>query len=218
MGRPVVEVFDSPRAAAEEAADAIAAALRDAVLERGAATFIATGGRTPAPVYDQLARADLPWDKVSVTLTDERWVDPLSPDSNERLVRDHLFVERGAAAAFAPLKTAHATPAEAVEEVCGLLAPVLPADVVLLGMGEDGHVASLFPGGRVEAEGLAVGVETGAPQPRLSLTFQALEPRRLTVLLISGEAKRRVLEHGEGLPVHRLLSRAQAPERVLWSP
>ena len=180
--------------------------------------FIATGGRTPAPVYDQLARADLPWDKVSVTLSDERWVDPLSPDSNERLVREHLFVEHAAAATFIPLKTAHATPAEGVEEASALLAGILPADVVLLGMGEDGHVASLFPGGPVDAAGLAVGVGTGAPQPRLSLTLKALQPRRLTVLLISGQAKRRVLEDGDGLPVHTLLARTAAPVRVLWSP
>ena len=99
----------------------------------------------------------------------------------------------------------------------GLLDRILPADAVLLGMGEDGHIASLFPGGPVKAEGLAVGVETGAPQPRLSLTLEALEPRRVTVLLISGEAKRRVLEEGSGLPVHTLLSRTKAPVRVLWS-
>lgn len=217
MARPVVEAFESPRAAAEEAADAIAAVLRDTVLERGAATFIATGGHTPGPVYDELARADVPWEKVRVTLTDERWVDPHSPDSNERLVRDRLLVERAATATFVSLKTAHGAPGDAVEEVAGLLATLLPADVALIGMGEDGHVASLFPGGPVEAEGLAVGVPSGALQPRLSLTLQALTPRRLTVLLITGEAKRRVLEEGSGLPVHNLLSRTEAPVRVLWS-
>jgi 6-phosphogluconolactonase len=218
MGRPVVEAFDSPGAAAAEAAAAIADALREAVLARGAATFIATGGRTPGPVYDRLARADLPWDKVRVTLTDERWVDPDSADSNERLVRDRLFVERAQAASFVPLKAAFDTPGEAVGEAEALLERILPADVVLLGMGEDGHVASLFPGGPVEAGGLAVGVEAGPPQPRLSLTLQALEPRRLTVLLASGEAKRRVLEAQAGLPVHRLLARTKAPVRLLWSP
>lgn len=217
MARPVIEAFDSPRAAAEEAADAIANALRDAVLERGGATFIATGGRTPAPVYDLLARADLPWDRVRVTLTDERWVEAHSPESNERLVRDHLCVERAAGATFVPLKTAHGAPEGAVEEVSGLLDGILPADAVLLGMGEDGHVASLFPGGPVEAEGLVVAAPSGAPQPRLSLTLAGLEPRGLTVLLIAGAAKRRVLEEGADLPVHTLLSRTKAPVRVLWS-
>jgi 6-phosphogluconolactonase len=210
MARPVVEAFDSPRAAAEEAADAIASALRDAVLERGVATFVASGGRTPEPVYDMLSRADLPWDKVRVTLTDERWVDA---QSNERMVRDRLFVEHAAAASFIPLKTAHETPTEAARDVEALLEPILPADIVLLGMGEDGHVASLFPGGPVEAEGLVVGVPG-----RLSLTLQALQPRRLTVLLISGLEKRRVLEEEAGLPVHLLLARTAAPVRILWSP
>jgi 6-phosphogluconolactonase len=213
MARPVVEAFGSPREAAQEAADAIASALRDAVLERGSAAFIASGGRTPEPVYDMLARADLPWDKVHVTLTDERWVDPGSAKSNERMVRDRLFIERAAAALFTPLKTAHTGPDEAVTEVAGRLETILPADVVLLGMGEDGHTASLFPGGPVEAGGLAVGAGT-----RLSLTLEALQPRGLTVLLISGEAKRRVLEEGRGLPVHILLERTKAPVRALWSP
>ena len=96
----MVETVASAREAADEAADANAAALREAVQERGAATFIATGGRTPAPVYDRLARADLAWDKVTVTLTDERWVDAHSADSNERLLLDvfrgdsTLFVRR----------------------------------------------------------------------------------------------------------------------------
>jgi 6-phosphogluconolactonase len=216
MARPVIEAFESPREAAQEAADAIANALRDAVLERGRATFIATGGKTPEATYDILARADLPWDKVTVTLTDERWVDPHGPDSNERMVRDRLLTERAAAATFIPLKSAHATPLDAVADAETRLKPILPADVVLLGMGEDGHVASLFPGGPVEAEGLAVAAQ-GA-EPRLSLTLAALEPRRLTVLLISGEAKRRTLEDRSGLPVHTLLARTTAPVRVLWSP
>lgn len=216
MARPVVEAFDSPRGAAQEAADAIATELAEAIAEHGRATFIATGGRTPETTYDLLARAILPWEKVTVTLTDERWVDPHSPDSNERMVRDRLLTEHAAAATFVPLKSPHATPAEAVTEAKGHLKPILPADVTLLGMGEDGHIASLFPGGPLDAAGLAVAAR-GA-QPRLSLTLAALEPRRLTVLLITGEAKRRTLEERSGLPVHAFLARTKAPVRILWSP
>lgn len=221
MARPVVEVFDSPRQAAQEAADAIAGALRDAIVERGRASFIATGGRTPEATYDILARSLLAWDKVAITLSDERWVDPHSSESNERLIRDRLLIEHGVQAFFLPLKSDHATPHEAVEEVERRIGPMLLADVVLLGMGEDGHVASLFPDGPVEAEGLAVGVDSAEPapaQPRMSLTLQALQPRRLTVVLISGAAKRSVIEDGEGLPIHLLLERTKAPVRVLWSP
>ena len=184
------------------------------MLERGRATFIATGGKTPEAVYDILARADAPWDKVTVTLTDERWVDPHGPESNERLVRERLFTERAALATFVPLKSAHATPRDAIADAETRLKPILPAAVVLLGMGEDGHVASLFPGGPLDAAGLAVAAQGG--QSRLSLTLHALEPRRLTVLLISGEAKRRTLEDRSGLPVHVLLARTKAPVRVLW--
>lgn len=211
-----VEVFASPREAAHEAAEAIANGLRDAILEGGRATFIATGGRTPEPCYDFLARAILPWEKVIVTLTDERWVDPLTADSNERMVRDRLLVEHAASAAFVPLKSHHATPAEASTDANARLETVLPADVTLLGMGEDGHIASLFPGGPLNVDGPTVAAQ-GA-QPRLSLTLQALEPRRLTVILISGVAKRRVIEEGPNLPVHAFLARTAAPVRVLWSP
>jgi 6-phosphogluconolactonase len=216
MARPVIEAFGSPREAAQEAADAIAIELAQAVAQHGRATFIATGGKTPETTYDILARAALPWDKVTVTLTDERWVDPHSADSNERMVRDRLFTERAADATFVPLKSAHPAPHEGIEEVEARLAPILPADVTLLGMGEDGHIASLFPGGPVDAAGLAVAAQ-GA-QPRLSLTLAALEPRRLTVLLITGEAKRRTLEERTGLPVHAFLARTKAPVRILWSP
>lgn len=216
MARPVIEAFGSPREAAQEAADAIATELAQAIAQHGRATFIATGGKTPETTYDLLARAALAWDKVTVTLTDERWVGPHSADSNERMVRDRLFTERAADATFVPLKSAHPAPHEAIDEVEARLAPILPADVTLLGMGEDGHIASLFPHGHVEAQGLAVAAQ--AVPPRLSLALQALEPRRLTVVLISGEAKRRTLEEGSNLPIHAFLARTKAPVRILWSP
>lgn len=207
MTRPVIEAFDTPHAAEREAADAIADALREALREKARATFIVTGGRSPGPVYDLLARAGLPWERIAVTLSDERWVDPASPDSNERLVRERLGPPN-----FVPLKTGHPTPQG--DEAA--LAAILPADVVLLGMGEDGHVASLFPGGPEEGAGLTLPVPDRDP-PRLSLTPRALAANRLTVVLVSGQAKRRALEAG-GLPVHRLLDLASAPVRILWSP
>jgi len=212
----VVELFDGPGQAAREAADAIAGALAEAIQQGGRATFIATGGRTPESLYDLLARELLDWDKVTVTLSDERWVDPHSAESNERMLRDRLLAERATVATFVPLKSPQATPGEAVAEAEARLKPILPADVTLLGMGEDGHIASLFPGGPVEADGLAVAAQ-GA-QPRLSLTLAALEPRGLAVVLISGAAKRRVVEEGSGLPIHVFLARTKAPVRILWSP
>lgn len=218
MTRPVIEAFESPRHAAEEAARAIAEALRDAVAERGEAVFMATGGRSPGPVYDLLAREPLAWEKIAVTLTDERWVDPASPQSNERLVRERLFVKKAAAARLVGLWSDHAAPEGGVEEAQARLAPILPADVALVGVGEDGHVASLPPGRALDDAGLAVAVPEGFAQPRLSLTLRALPPRRLTVLLISGEEKRRVVETAAGLPVHRLLSLTDCPVRVIWSP
>ena len=205
----MIETYATTDALADVAAHAVSAQLSEALRTHGRAGLVATGGRSPGPIYDRLADMPLAWNRVIVTLSDERCVPPDDPASNARLVRERLLQRNARRAHFLPLWP---------EPEAAALAAVQPCDVVMLGMGEDGHVASLFPGGPEEAHGLAVGIPAGAPQPRISLTLHALEPRRLTVLLISGEAKRRVLEEGSGLPVHALLARTAAPVRVLWSP
>jgi 6-phosphogluconolactonase len=108
------------------------------------------------------------------------------------------------------------------------LEDLFPADVILLGMGEDGHIASLFPGSPVLEEGLdpfggslVIAVPTGDPAPmveRISLTLYALKQSFLTVVLIRGEAKRRIIEERDGLPIHALFRASDMPVRVIWSP
>lgn len=221
------------RSAAHAAGAAIAAALDEGVRERGHASLAGAGGRTPGETYAWLSTADLPWDKVVVTLTDERWVDPDSPDSNEALLRDTLFQDKAAAARLLPLWSAAATPQDAAQAAGLILAEQLPFDAVLLGMGEDGHFASLFPGSPALAEGLdpaggrvALDVPAGEPmppQPRISLTLSALLQSRLILLLITGERKLQVLEDAassgaSGLPISTLLAQTGAPLRILWAP
>lgn len=190
-----------------------------------------SGGRSPVPLFQALSRLALPWDRVTVTLADERWVPPAHPDSNEALVRAHLLRGRAAAAGFVPLFTGAATPEAGAAAACAALdALPRPFSRILLGMGEDGHIASLFPGAAELAEGLATEAwalavrPPHAPHPRLSLSLRALLQARDLVLVVSGEAKRRVLERAleegpvEDLPVRAILRQSAVPVSVCWAP
>lgn len=226
--RPEIEAYDTAEAAAMAAAEAIADWLAAGLDENGRASFVGTGGSSPGPVYDLLATLPLPWAQVSVTLSDERWVPPSSPDSNERQLRERLLVGEAAAAAFVPLWSGAPTAEDAAETAELAVADLLPADVVLLGMGEDGHFASLFPGSPVLEEGLdplggsfVIAVPRGEPAPgaeRLSLTLYALKQAFLTIVLVRGEAKRRIIEDRDDKPIHALFRAADMPVRVIWSP
>lgn len=228
MGREMLETFANPTLLAQAAAAAVQAALSAAIAERGAAVLVATGGRSPAPVYDLLAQAPLDWGSVTVTLSDDRFVAPTSPESNERLVRDRLLVAKAASARFTPLSFDVANVKEAALRAEPEVKALAPYDVMLLGMGEDGHVASLIPGSPVMDEGMdpagerfCLGVPAGVGSPpvaRVTMTMPALLQARLTLVLISGETKREIIETGGGLPVHALLEQAKAPVRVLWTP
>jgi 6-phosphogluconolactonase len=168
--------------AAGEAVEAIGEALK----ARGRAAIAVPGGTTPGPVFDQICQADLHWSKVSITLLDERMVGLDSPDSNERLVRERLLADRAAGAAFLPL------------EAQALAALPPPFDLVLLGMGEDGHIASLFPGSSalregLESQALCIDVPVGEgrppPQARRTLTLSTINAARRRILMVRGEAK-----------------------------
>jgi 6-phosphogluconolactonase len=216
----MLETFAGPDPLADAAADAIEAALQGALDARGRASLVATGGRSPGPVYDRLSRADLDWSKVAVTLSDERQVDASSPNSNARLLCERLFVGRAAKARFLPLT-------DYAERV---LRKLLPFDAVMLGMGEDGHIASLIPGSPVLAQGMDPAGEVliaespegfgSPPVARITLTLAALLQSRAIFLLIAGEAKRQVIlraEAGEDLPVRSILSQDAVPVRVFWT-
>lgn len=229
MSSPRIEIHATRAEAALTAAEAIADWLAAGLEENGQASFVGTGGSSPGPVYDLLSTLPLPWDQIAVTLSDERWVPPTSPDSNERQLRERLMVGAAAAARFVPLWSHAPTAEEAAEAAEAAVAELFPADVVLLGMGEDGHIASLFPGSPVLEEGLdplggsfVIAVPAGDPAPamaRLSLTLYALKQAFLILVLVSGEAKRRIIEDRDDLPIHALFRAAgPMPVRVIWSP
>lgn len=226
---PQLEAFAAREDLYDAAASILVEALTTAVASRGRAGFAATGGTTPAPVYDRMATMTAPWDKVTVTLTDERFVPATDPSSNEGLVRRHLLVGEAAKASFAPLffdGVSHEKSADQAEAGVNAAAPF---GVVLLGVGPDGHFASLFPGNPMLPEGLdlasdraVLAVPPGNPAPdipRLSLTLAALTRTDLIVLLVTGAAKRALLE-GEvdpTLPVAAILKQDRAKVRILWA-
>lgn len=196
-----------------------------AVAERGRATLALSGGRTPLLVYPRFAALDLPWKKIALTLSDERWVAPDHADSNEGLVRRTILAT--APATFVGLKTAAATPGEGLAECEVRLARLSwPLDGAFLGFGEDGHVASLFsddPHWR-RAPGRAVAVAATASRgPRISLGLGALLDCRRVLIVAVGAAKARVLDAAlhdadSDLPFAAVLRQDRAPVTVYKAP
>lgn len=214
----MIETFADEAALADAAAEAVLRALADGLATRPRATLVATGGRSPGAIYDRLAWAGFDWGHVDITLSDERCVAGDHPDSNARLVRERLLIRQAAAARFHPLWP------DAPK-----LGSLHPFDAVLLGMGEDGHVASLIPGDPDLEEALTTSdtlrpVPAGLGKPplaRITLTLSALTQARAIFLCISGEAKRAVLEQalaGQDLPVARLVSQSSGRTRIFWRP
>lgn len=232
-----LQTFDDRPALAAALADAIATRLEAAIGTRGSASLIVSGGTGPRPLFETLARRELPWEKVTVSLADERWVDPASPDSNERLVRTTLLTGPARAARFVPLKTPHARPEAGERECEGALATIpSPFDIVVLGMGGDGHTASLFPGAHALPAALDLNsgrqcqaitpavLPSHAPYPRMTLTLPRLLTSRWIALLLTGQEKLKVYRRalaGEdvvAMPVRAVLRQTQTPVVVYWAP
>lgn len=232
-----LQTFNDRSALAAALADAIATRLDAAIDTRGAASLIVSGGTGPRPLFEVLARRELPWEKVTVGLADERWVDPASPDSNERLVRTTLLTGPARAARFVPLKTPHARPEDGERECGGALAMMpSPFDIVVLGMGEDGHTASLFPGAHELPAALDLNsgrqcqaitpaiLPSHAPYPRMTLTLPRLLNSRWIALLLTGQEKLEVYrqalagEDATVMPVRAVLHQNQTPVVTYWAP
>lgn len=231
MTENMENVFDSKEAASDAAAAHIGEALARRLDAQGKASVVVSGGSSPAGVFAELAQTTLGWSDVHVIMSDERWVPPDHKDSNERLVRDTLLTGAAQDAQLLPYYAA----GTAIEARCDELNDELrlapfPFACALLGMGEDGHFASLFPDADNLAEGLDVDssrlcipVNTAASEhPRLSLTLSALSRSDEILLLIFGEQKREIYETAKrdanGFPVSHLLRQKRAPVHLYWAP
>ena len=227
-GDPDVTLVEYPDAELMmmDLADKLAGELKGYLLTHDTATLCVPGGTTPGPVFDTLSAVHLDWDRVTVLLSDERWVPEDSPRSNAKLVRERLLTGPAAAARFLPFTGDTETPEESLPALEEALAPHLPITVLLLGMGADMHTASLFPGADRLAEALAPGAPPlmamrapGAPEPRVTLTAPVLADAMSTHVVITGAEKRAALEKARGLPPEQAPIRAiLTGATVHWAP
>lgn len=220
----------------DEAAGALAVqvvkALHGGLSQRAAASLAVPGGRTPVPLFHALRSAELDWKRVGVTLTDERWVAADHEASNAALVQRELLQGSAAGARFVPLQDGSTSAEGALERVWQSLASLpRPFDAVVLGMGDDGHFASLFP----QSPGLSAALDPMQPpacvamrapvEPtsRISLNLAALLQTRRLFLFITGMRKRDLLlaaarRAEPPLPVAALLSQRVPMPEVYWAP
>ncbi len=225
------ELFDSLALACQRHLD-------KALMETGRASFLVSGGGTPAPLYQTLSRSDLNWSNIHVALVDERWVAPDHEASNEALIKRTLLVNQAANAPFTPMKTAADSAIEGQAETEQRYRQLpRPFTISILGMGNDGHTASLFP----HAEGLkqalspdydqltvAINAQqsevTGPNTERLSLSLHGLQQSKRLVLLLTGEEKlavfKQALQPGpiEDMPVRAVLQQTKVPVELYWAP
>ncbi|OYX48237.1 MAG: 6-phosphogluconolactonase [Alphaproteobacteria bacterium 32-64-14] len=206
--------------------------LTEIIRKRRKASLALAGGTTPGPLYESLSNVPVAWEKVTLTVTDERWVSPEDPASNEYLVRDLLMRRRAAGATFVPLKTNHAKASGGAGIAEKRITPIMPFDICLIGMGPDGHIASLIPG----ADGYAAAADpattkklagihapgaAGSPE-RMTLTIPGLLSSRRIVVLFMGQDKMNVFNEakaGEGSsPLKELLAQKKVPVHAFWAP
>lgn len=223
--KKVIWVEEADREAlAKRLAGYVADRLRNALADRARVTLAVSGGRSPARFFEVLSGQALDWERVVVLPVDERLVAPGALEANETLIREHLLRDRASEAVLVSLLESESAPVEALGQV------QWPPVVAVLGMGQDGHTASWFPGDAASLEAMSGEGQPGyrqtvapeAPIARVTLNWPALREVEERVLLVQGDDKRALLEYILGsepdyqqYPVARL---AADPLTVFWSP
>lgn len=214
-------------------ANNVANLLAEAIKHKGRASIAVSGGSTPKGFFAQLANKDIDWKKVTITLADERWVTIDSDASNTQLVFKNLLQGPASGAKFFHLKQGEELTEDTLADLnVAAKNALLPLDVLILGMGEDGHTASLFPcsdqikaGLSTENENVLMSVQpTTAPHQRISFTFAALAQSKHTFLHLCGENKQQVLDKALAgqdaldMPIRAFLHHDSLSTQVYWAP
>jgi 6-phosphogluconolactonase len=225
--------FPDAETLAETLANAVSLRLAAAIDERDGASIAVSGGSTPKRFFEALSTRDIAWEKVTITLVDERFVPSDNPRSNHLLVATHLLKNKATAARFLPLyydaPSIESAAVMATEKAADIGNPF---DVAILGMGADGHTASFFPRGNNLERALDLsaprGILTmqaeGAGEERLTFSFASLSDARFLVLHIEGKGKKDVLEQAQAgsdeteMPIRAVLNRAGTPLDIYWAP
>lgn len=228
-----LHTFSSSIELAVNLADVVAARLAGALSARKQASLVVSGGSTPKPLFNELSRKKIDWHNVTITLADERWVETTDSSSNEHLVRSLLLQNEAAGARFIGLKNSASFAADG-EQVSheALNAIPRPFDTVILGMGDDGHTASLFPGAKRLS--MAMDIQSGrncialtppdAPHDRMTLTLPALLDSREIILHVTGDRKKTILDRAlvevapNDMPIRRILWQNNTPVHIFWAP
>jgi 6-phosphogluconolactonase len=223
--------FETREEASIAAAHHVASVLANQLQAQPEVSLVVGGGSSPGRCFNELSQTPLEWRHIHILLSDERWVAASDDNSNEKLVRDALIQSEAKSAKMISIYAARMS----IEARCELLQEQIrsqpfPFAFSLLGMGEDGHFASLFPDAdnleaALDLDGteLCMAVETNASSHvRLSLTLAALSRSKEIGLLFFGDAKRQIYERAkrstEVFPVSRLLLQKRAPVHVFWAP
>ncbi|OCG18112.1 6-phosphogluconolactonase [Gilliamella sp. WF3-4] len=206
--------------------------LKQAIEQKGHASIAVSGGKTPIPLFALLSQQDMEWSRVFITLVDDRWVDNTDDASNEKLVIAHLLQNNAKVANFVGLKNNCDNPFNGAEITEKMLDKIpMPFDVIILGMGEDGHTASLFPGAANLARGLdmksgrkVVGMTPlTAPLDRITLTLPTILNSKNIYLHLVGESKMHVLEQAEKgndvnqMPIRAILQQDKVNVTAFWA-
>lgn len=224
-----IREFATRDALMQAAAERIADALTKGIAERGAGCAALSGGSTPEPAYRALAALPLDWPSITFLLVDERFVAPTDAASNEGMLRRALGPALAAGARLVPMYASGESPTDAARRANQHYA-AHHIDIALMGMGEDGHTASWFPGmpnlnEALDRSNSGVVIAVHAPQAagsadRLTLTRAALAEASCVLLLITGAAKRQRLRSATGVqdaPVNALFEPPAAPAEIFWA-
>lgn len=227
--------FASREAASRGVAAMVASALEDGIQTNGSVSFLVSGGSTPKRTFALLSEIELAWDKVDIGLIDERCVPFSHAASNAGLALQSLLQGKASKASFVPMATDEGTEAGTLAEINARYEALIPARCIILGMGNDGHTASWFPGAsnlddafdarsdpvvHIDASGCKV---AGEITNRLTLTRAAIAQARQAILILFGDEKKRVFEAAmtksvEEAPIRAAIEDLGNKLMTVWAP